>query len=157
MNAATFALPRASLRGITLIELLAALAIVGILSAIAWPSYSAVVQRAHRNEARLALLRLQHLQERHYTMHRRYAGSLGAAADAGTLASPGETEGGHYRLSVSASADGQSFTAIATAREQGRQARDRHCRQLSITHTGARSSADAAGNWTGSDPHHCWQ
>ena len=42
--------------GFTLLELLVTLAIVGILTAIAWPGYGAVMRRAQRDEARLALL-----------------------------------------------------------------------------------------------------
>lgn len=155
-NACRHVAARASARGVTLIELLIALTIVGILSALAWPSYSAVVQRAQRNEARFALLRLQQLQERHYATHLRYAGSLGASPGAGTLATADRTEGGHYQLSVSASADGQGYTATATARAESQQARDRHCQRLSIDHTGLRRSADATGNWSQTDSHRCW-
>lgn len=147
---------RSSLPGVTLIELLLGLAIVAILSAIAWPSYSAVIQRAHRNEARFALLRLQHLQERHYATHHRYASGLGAAPDENTLATPGRTEGGRYQLALTATADGQGYTATATAHRAGQQAKDRHCQQLSVDHTGRRRSAGAQGTWSDADPHRCW-
>jgi type IV pilus assembly protein PilE len=144
------------IRGVTLIELLVGLAIVGILSAIAWPSYSAVVQRAQRNEARMALLQLQHLQERHYATHLRYAGRLGTAADAQTLVAQARTDSGHYLLAVSATEDGQGFIAMATARADGPQARDVRCQRLAVDHAGSRRSAEILGAWTDTDPHRCW-
>lgn len=143
-------------RGFTLIELLIGLAIVGILSAIAWPSYSAVIQRAQRNDARIALLQLQHQQERHYATHLRYASRIGATPGADTLVTPARTAGGHYRLSVTATADGQGYTATATADAAGQQARDRHCQGFSVDQTGLRRSADAHQNWSEADPHRCW-
>jgi type IV pilus assembly protein PilE len=143
-------------QGFTLVELLSALAIVGILSAIAWPGYSAVIQRAQRNEARFALLQLQQLQERHYATHLRYGARLGTTLDVDTLITPERTAGGHYLLSIIRTQDGQGYTALASAREGGAQARDHHCQRLSIDQTGLRRSADALGNWSIADPHRCW-
>jgi type IV pilus assembly protein PilE len=141
---------------VTLLELLIGLAIVGILSAIAWPSYSGVVQRAQRNDARFALLRLQNLQERHYAIHLRYAGSLGATGDAHTLVAADRSDGGHYGLAVVATNGGQGYMATATARPEGQQARDHPCRRLAVDHTGLRLSANALGEWSAADPHRCW-
>jgi type IV pilus assembly protein PilE len=142
--------------GFSLIELLIALAIVAILSAIAWPGYGAMIQRAHRNDARFALLRLQQLQERHYATHLRYAGQLGTAADPDTLVAASRSEGGRYLLSITAAEDGQGYTATATVRDGGAQARDSQCRQLSVDHSGQRRSAGVTGAWANADPHRCW-
>jgi type IV pilus assembly protein PilE len=143
-------------RGFSLAELMITLAIVGILSAIAWPGYNSTIQRAQRNEARFALLQLQHMQERHYAAHFRYADRLGTMPDAQTLATPDQTGSGHYTLSVDATEDGQGYTAIATARPTGAQARDRACQRLSINETGMRRAAAAGGGWTSADPARCW-
>lgn len=143
-------------RGVTLIELLIALAVVALLSAIAVPGYGAVMQRVNRNDARLALLRLQHLQERHFASHLRYASRFGAAGDADTLAHSGRSEAGHYLLQLSTPTDGQSFTATATADQDGRQAQDVACRSLSVDQIGTRRSADSGGGWHEDDPQRCW-
>lgn len=143
--------------GFTLVELLVALTVVAILSAIAWPGYAGIVHRAQRNDARLALLRLQHLQERHYATHLRYARALGTTGDADTLATADRSDGRLYTLTVTASEDGQRFTAIAMADPGGRQRRDSECQQLSIDQTGARRSADAAGRWSDGDTLQCWR
>jgi type IV pilus assembly protein PilE len=142
--------------GFTLVELLVAMTIIAILSALAWPGYGAIMQRAQRTDARLALLSIQHLQERHYATHLRYAARLGSTPDAETLATSGRSQGGHYQLSVTTSGDGQRFTAVARASTDGRQQHDHDCEQLSVDETGRRRSPNASGDWTEADPQRCW-
>jgi type IV pilus assembly protein PilE len=52
--------------GFTLLELMVALVVIGILSAIAFPSYQEQVRRAKRAEGKTALLKAAQLQERIY-------------------------------------------------------------------------------------------
>jgi len=63
--------------GITLIELLVVIVIVGILSAIAIPSYTGYMQRARRADAKVALEQLRAAQE----MFRAERGRYVTAAD----------------------------------------------------------------------------
>jgi type IV pilus assembly protein PilE len=142
--------------GFTLIELLVAMVIVAILSAVAWPGYGAIMQRAHRVDARLALLRIQQLQESHYATHLRYASRIGDATDAETLATSARSAQGHYQLSLASTDDGQGFTATARANADGRQGRDQDCAQLAIDEIGRQRSANSAGDWSEADPHRCW-
>jgi type IV pilus assembly protein PilE len=51
-------------QGFTLIELMIVVAIVGILSAIAYPSYTEYIRRGHRADARAGLLQAQQWLER---------------------------------------------------------------------------------------------
>ena len=59
-------------RGVTLMELMAVVAIIGILTAIAYPSYRAQVRRSNRTEARVALEQTAGALEKCYTRYMAY-------------------------------------------------------------------------------------
>ena len=63
---------RRDMLGVTLLELMAVIMIIGILAMIAIPGYRQYVMRAQRAEAKSALLQLQTNQERFYLQNRIY-------------------------------------------------------------------------------------
>ena len=65
--------PRCRLRGFTLLELMIVVALVGILAAVAYPSYVEHVRRTHRAEAKAMLLEAAQWSERYYTLNSTYA------------------------------------------------------------------------------------
>lgn len=54
-------------RGFTLIEVMAAVVIVGILATIAYPSYQHAVRKTRRAEGRAALMQIMQQEERYYS------------------------------------------------------------------------------------------
>lgn len=58
--------------GFTLIELMIVVAVIGILSAIAVPSYFEYIARANRAEAKAQLLEAAQFMQRFYSLHNSY-------------------------------------------------------------------------------------
>jgi type IV pilus assembly protein PilE len=135
--------------GVTLVELMAVVMVIGILGMIALPSYRQYVMRAQRTEAKSALLQIQANQERFYLANRSYGDAAGLTA-AGFFPASGQTENGSYTLTITGN-NATTYTATATAIAGGRvdMSLDAMCTSLSITAQGVKSA-------TGSNPTSCW-
>jgi type IV pilus assembly protein PilE len=70
-----------SIRAFTLLELLVVLAIVGVLLAVAVPSYRDYLARARRTEGQIALIQAMQREENYYGLHHTY---LAFSADTGS-------------------------------------------------------------------------
>jgi type IV pilus assembly protein PilE len=100
--------------GFSLSELLVAIAIVAIVSAIALPAYTRYSLRAHETEAQADLLRCAAGMERHATMAFTYAGAVGPGGDTGRVtANICEPRSARYRFDV-VRADAVTFEVMAT-------------------------------------------
>lgn len=128
MHPSTHATPS---QGLTLIELLIVLAIVGILSAIAYPGYQHYLLRAHRADAKVNLLQAAQWMEHAATSAGLYPTSTAQAPVLAHLKSQLSTP--RYSLHI-ASADGSSFVLSATP--QGSQSKD-PCGTLVLNSMGA--------------------
>jgi type IV pilus assembly protein PilE len=139
---------RRRMAGVTLLELMAVVMIIGVLGMIALPSYRQYVMRAQRTEAKNALLQIQTNQERFYLANRRY-GTVPELIAANLLAAA-TTENGSYQLAI-AGPDTNTYTATATAIAGGRvdMTLDAMCTSLSITAQGVKTA-------TGTNPTSCW-
>jgi type IV pilus assembly protein PilE len=114
--------------------------VVAILASIALPGYGHYVLRAHRTEAKAALLAVATAQEQFHLQDNRYAPSLAAAPPDG-LGLPEVTPNGRYQMLLVTGADAASYMATATA--VGPQARDTQCRTLAIDQSGVKSATHA--------------
>jgi type IV pilus assembly protein PilE len=136
--------PRARTRAFSLLELLVAMSIVAILAASALPGLRHFVLRAHRFEAREALLSLAAAQERHYLEHHAYADAPALArAPPQGLGIPATTANGWYSIAIEPGAGTEDFIATATA--TGSQSGDGECASLSVDSAGHRRALSQSG------------
>ena len=117
--------------GFTLIELLITVAIIGILSAIAYPYYGEFVTKTRRSDAQVALLSQAQAMERCKATNYSYSSCTI------TTKSPE----GYYTLAMTLTPDAATATGYSiTATGDGVQENDSTCATLSINNVGSRSA-----------------
>ncbi len=153
MRHALYSRPAAA--GFTLIELMIAVAVVGVLALIAYPSFQDVVRKSRRADAVAGLNQLQQLQERVRGQQPSYADSVASMPGPPSGRSPE----GHYLLGVdAASATGYRMTATASASSP--QYADTKCRGLRVEMVGGTivySSVNAGGDVDTTNANGCWK
>ena len=123
--------------GMTLIELMIAVVIVGILTMIAYPNYTSYLVKSRRGQATACLQEASQFMERFYTTNLRYDQTTGGAAVSLPTTSCIQDMSGRYVISIG-SVNANSFVLRATP--QGAQASsDTQCGTLSLSQNGTKA------------------
>lgn len=130
-------------RGFTLIEMLIVIAIIGVLAAIAYPTYTQFIERARRADARAVLLEAAQFMERRFTESRSYVGIT-----LPTSLSAAPREGAAWYSIAASNLTATTYTLTATPRSGWT---PKSCGSLSLDQLGVRavSTSDAVAD--------CWQ
>ena len=124
-------------QGFSLIELLIAVTIIGILAAIAIPMYSDYVTRSRRADGQATLMQVAQELERCYTQFSKYNDNSCSVVNGGVVS---ETSGQASYVVTANKLDESAFTLTATP--QNEQADDTDCGDLILTHLGEEKPED---------------
>jgi len=131
----------ARVTGYTLIELLIVMTVVGILAAVAYPSYTESVRRARRSDAMIRLIEAAQTLERCYTQ-------LGGVYDHVDCPIRSTVEiissAGFYQVMPTVTATTYRLTATPVTDDP--QAEDTGCASFTLTNTGAKTATGSRGN-----------
>ena len=136
--------------GFTLIELMIVIAIVGILTAIAYPSYMEYVRDTRRANATVALTGLAGAMERAYTTSNTYANTASGGVPS-IFSDQSPVDGGDAEYNLRITATGTDTYTIKAQRTGVMTGDD--CGDFVLTQTGAQGIENATAGFTVAD---CW-
>ena len=120
-------------QGFSLIELMIAVAIIGILAAIAIPMYSDYVTRSRRADGQASLMQVAQELERCFTQFSKYNNNSCVVVAGGTV---NETSDQRFYVISASGGNLTESTFTLTATPQNEQADDTDCTALTLTHLG---------------------
>ncbi len=131
--------PITNIMGFSLLELLATLAIIGILLGLAYPNYSHYIVKSRRAQAQTVLWRLAGKASQYYAIHQRYQGiDLSQLGEADALNDP------FYQFTIRVDANGYLLEAIPQS-TQAQQ--DLACGTLTLNQSGQQGQSGTDNCW----------
>lgn len=141
-------------QGYNLIELMVVVVVIGIITSIAYPSYTEQLRKSRRAECTGGLTNLGSAMERFYTVNNTYLGAADGGSNTGdpavfTTSCPVDGGTATYNLTISAAT---ASTYTVQAAPTGAQVKDK-CGTLTLTNTGLKGITGASAGVTWQD---CW-
>lgn len=127
--------------GYTLMELLVTVAVVGVLAAVAIPSYKSYSVKTRRSEGRAFVMEIMQRQEKYYTENNTYTTNL---TQLGYSSSTPSSERSYYTVTATAASDGIANNVVLTAAPTGSQTADTECGSFIMNSTGAKSTSTSS-------------
>lgn len=126
--------------GFTLIEIMITVAIIGILAAIALPSYQEYIAKSRRAEATTVMLEAGQYMRRYYSANDSFTTTLPSG-----LTNIPRDQSTNQNYKVAATVNTTSFTITATVQSTGPMANDK-CGTYSFTSQGAKLNTKGVVN-----------
>jgi type IV pilus assembly protein PilE len=126
-------------KGFTLIEIVTVIAILGIVAAIAIPSYNKMIMKGRRSDAKVTLMKISQQLERCFTEHSAYTVAAGCK-DYNNTAS----DEGYYTITAAQAAT--TYALTAKPKTGTAQVNDTDCAQFTLNQTGVK----------GATTNYCW-
>ena len=137
--------------GFTLVEIMIVIAILGILSAIAIPSYQEYIRKSRRTDAKEALLSAAALQERYFLQNNHYSSDISTVG--GKL-----SKDKFYSLELSCSSTENNvckeFSITASPSAGSSQLLDKMCLRFEVDNYQRKVSYDSISG--GNETKFCW-